>query len=241
MMNVMLIGAQGSGKGTQAQLLEEQLNLKLCASGELLRDAIARGTPLGMAAKPFYDNGDLVPDELVAGLVLERLKELGDASGIILDGFPRTIIQAKLLDRTLAEINQSLNVIFYLEVPRDALLDRLSGRFLCRAKGHVWNIKTHPTKVAGICDIDGSELYQRSDDTGEKIARRLDIFFSESIQMVDYYEAQHKLVHIDGQKSVEEVHSQIMEILQPLTLGQPPDSRWRRLWNQISNTLAPGH
>jgi adenylate kinase len=189
-----------------------------------------------MAAKPFYDNGDLVPDELVAGLVLERLKELGDANGIILDGFPRTIAQAKILDRMLAEINQSLNVIFYLEVPRDVLLDRLSGRFLCRAQGHVWNIKTHPTKVPGICDIDGSELYQRSDDTGEKIARRLDIFFSESIQLVDYYEEQHKLVHIDGQKSVAEVHRQIMDILQPLTLSQPLDSWWRRFWNQM-----PGH
>jgi adenylate kinase len=235
-MNVMLVGAQGSGKGTQAQLLEEQLNLKPCASGELLRDAIARGTTLGLAAKPFYDNGDLVPDELVAGLVLERLKELGDANGIILDGFPRTIAQAKLLDRMLAGINQSLNVVFYLEVPRDVLLDRLSGRFLCRAQGHVWNIKTHPTKVPGICDIDGSELYQRSDDTGEKIARRLDIFFSESIQLVAYYEEQHKLVHIDGQKSVEDVHRQIMNILQPLTLRQPPDSWWRRFWNQM-----PGH
>ncbi|PWT74984.1 MAG: adenylate kinase [Chloroflexi bacterium] len=239
-MNILLIGAQGSGKGTQAQLLEEQLNLKSCASGELLRDAIARGTPLGNAAKPYYDNGDLVPDQLVAGLVLERLKELGDSSGIILDGFPRTIAQAELLDRMLAEIDQSLSVIFYLEVSRDVLLDRLSGRFLCRAHGHVWNIKTHRTKVPGICDFDGSELYQRSDDTGEKIARRLDIFFGESIQLVGYYEAQHKLVHIDGQKSVEEVHRQIMEILRPLTVDPPPDSRWRRLWNQISNTLAPG-
>jgi adenylate kinase len=240
-MNVMLIGAQGSGKGTQAQLLEEQLNLKPCASGELLRDAIARGTHLGMAAKPYYDNGDLVPDELVAGLVLERLKELGDANGIILDGFPRTIIQAKVLDRLLAEISQSVNLIFYLEVPRDVLLDRLSGRYLCKAHNHVWNIKTHPTRVPGICDIDGSELFQRSDDTGEKIARRLDIFFTESIQLVDYYESQHKLVHIDGQKSVEDVHREIMDSLQNLTLSQPPDSRWRRFWHQISNTLAPGH
>ncbi|MGO8950131.1 MAG: adenylate kinase [Ktedonobacterales bacterium] len=240
-MNIMLIGPQGSGKGTQAQLLEEQLNLKACASGELLRDAIARGTPLGMEAKPYYDNGDLVPDEVVARLVLERLKELKGADGIILDGFPRTIAQAKILDRLLTQVGQRINVVFYLEVPREVLLDRLGGRYLCRAHNHVWNIKTHPTKVPGICDYDGSELYQRSDDTGEAIARRLDVFFTETIQLLNYYEAQHKLVRIDGQKSIEEVHRQIMESLQNMNLNQSPDSRWRRLWHQISNVLPSNH
>jgi len=124
-MNVILIGAQGSGKGTQAQLLEEQLKLKSCASGELLRDAIARGTPLGREAKPYYDKGELVPDELVARLILERLKELVDVEGIILDGFPRTIAQAQILDRLLAQVGQRIDVVFYLEVPRDLLLHRL--------------------------------------------------------------------------------------------------------------------
>jgi len=234
-MNVMLIGAQGSGKGTQAQLLEEDLNLKSCASGELLRDAIARETDLGKEAKPYYDRGDLVPDELVAGLILERLRELGDTFGIILDGFPRTITQAQLLDDMLSQTGQRIDAVIYLHVPREVLLDRLSGRYLCRANNHVWNIKTHPTKIPGICDYDGSELYQRVDDTGEKIERRLDIFFSETIQLVDYFRLQKKLIQIDGNKSVEEVHQRIME---SLPLVRPDDNRWRRLWRQISGTAG---
>jgi adenylate kinase len=234
-MNVMLIGAQGSGKGTQAQLLEEDLNLKSCASGELLRDAIARETDLGKEAKPYYDRGDLVPDELVAGLILERLREVEDTFGIILDGFPRTIAQAQLLDDMLSQTGQRIDAVIYLHVPREVLLDRLSGRYLCRANNHVWNIKTHPTKVPGICDYDGSELYQRVDDTGEKIERRLDIFFSETIQLVDYYRAQKKLIQIDGNKSVEEVHHRIMESLR---LVRPENNRLRRLWRQISGTAG---
>ena len=234
-MNVMLIGAQGSGKGTQAQLLEEDLNLKSCASGELLRDAIARETDLGKEAKPYYDRGDLVPDELVAGLILERLRELGDTFGIILDGFPRTITQAQLLDDMLSQTGQRIDAVIYLHVPREVLLDRLSGRYLCRANNHVWNIKTHPTKIPGICDYDGSELYQRADDTGEKIERRLDIFFSETIQLVDYYRAQKKLIQLDGNRSVEEVHLRIMESLRVV---RPDDNRWRRLWRQISGTAG---
>jgi adenylate kinase len=231
----MLIGAQGSGKGTQAQLLEEQLNLKACASGELLRDAIARETELGKAAKPYYDRGDLVPDELVAGLILERLREMGDAFGIILDGFPRTIAQARLLDDMLAGMSQRIDAIIYLYVPREVLLDRLEGRYLCRAHNHVWNIKSHPTKVPGICDFDGSELYQRIDDTGEKIERRLDIFFSETVHLVDYYREQKKLVEIDGNRSVEEVHGKIMESLR---LVQPENNPLRRLWRQISGAAG---
>jgi adenylate kinase len=235
-MNVMLIGAQGSGKGTQAQLLEEKLNLRACASGELLRDAIARETDLGKVAKPYYDKGELVPDELVAGLILERLKELGDAAGIVLDGFPRTIAQARILDKLLHETGQRLDVVIYLDVPREVLLDRLSGRYLCRANNHVWNIKTHPTKVPGICDYDGSELYQRVDDTGEKIARRLDIFFNETIQLIDYYQSQHKLIRVDGEKSVEDVNRQILQDLHQI--DQPTNNRWRRMWRQISGAMG---
>ena len=240
-MNVMLVGAQGSGKGTQAQLLEEQLGLKPCASGELLREAIKRDTPLGREAKPYYDRGELVPDDVVARLVLERLSEVKGAAGIVLDGFPRTIPQAEILDHMLAQVGQQIDIVLYLDVPRDNLLDRLSGRYLCRAHDHVWNIRTHPTRVPGICDYDGSELYQRSDDTGEAITRRLDVFFTETIQLLGYYDAQHKLAHIDGRQSIEDVHRQIMENLQRLSRENLPDSRWRRFWSQISNVLPSSH
>ncbi len=209
-MNLILIGAQGSGKGTQAQLLSDELRLKPCASGELLREEIANNTPLGQAARPYYDSGNLVPDELVIEMILKRIQNLGDATGIILDGFPRTIPQARALDDRLTSLDQQIDKVIYLDVPREILLDRLSGRYICRAYGHVWNIKTHPTKVPGICDYDGSELYQRPDDTTETITRRLDIFFSETIHLLDYYRAQHKLLHVDGTHSIDEVHRAIL-------------------------------
>lgn len=215
-MNIILIGAQGSGKGTQAHLLEEQLHLKPRASGELLRDAIARGTLLGRAAQPYYDRGDLVPDEIVVAMILESLQDLGDAEGIILDGFPRTISQARALDEAFRKHDRHLDAVVYLEVPREQLMERLSGRYICRAHSHVWNVKTHPTRVPGICDFDGSELYQRTDDTPEKIARRLDLFFSETIQLVTYYSAQGKLIRVDGTASIEDVNRAILDGLRPL-------------------------
>lgn len=212
-MNIILFGAQGSGKGTQAQMLAEQLRLQPRASGELLRDAIAHGTPAGKVAKPYYDRGDLVPDEIVAEMILESMRGV---QGIILDGFPRTIPQAHLLDESLAKVGQRIDAAIYLEVPREVLLDRLSGRWICREHGHVWNVKTHPTRVPGICDLDGSQLYQRSDDTPETINRRLEKFFSETIPVIDYYARQGKLIRIDGTDTIEHVNEQILSGLSAL-------------------------
>ncbi len=208
-MNIIMIGAQGSGKGTQAEMLEQRLGLKPCASGDLLREHMARETPLGLAAKPYYERGDLVPDELVVQMILDFIRSQG-SQGIALDGFPRTTAQAEKLDADFARMGQTIDRVIYLEVPREMLLDRLSGRYLCRAHGHVWNLKTKPPKVAGICDIDGSELYQRSDDTPEKIARRLDIFFNETIKLLDYYSAQGKLTRIDGAQPIEVVSHEVL-------------------------------
>jgi adenylate kinase len=210
-VNLILIGAQGSGKGTQAQRLVERHHLKACASGDLLRKAIAQGTPLGRAAQPYLDRGDLVPDDLIIGLVLDCMEHRGDAAGIILDGFPRNVAQARALDERLTERRQQISAAIYLEVPRDELVRRLSGRYLCRAADHVWNINSNPTKVPGICDYDGSPLYQRADDTAEKIAHRLDIFFSETIRLVDYYGLQGKLLRVDGTGPIDDVTRQIVE------------------------------
>ncbi|HEY7834705.1 MAG TPA: adenylate kinase [Ktedonobacterales bacterium] len=210
-MNVILIGAQGSGKGTQATRLGDLLRLQPCASGELLRKAIAAGTPLGRRAQPYYDNGDLVPDEIIIGMVLESIDQRGDAHGIILDGFPRTIAQARALDDSLTRHGTGIDRVISLEVPREMLLDRLTGRYLCRAAEHVWNIKTNPPRVPGICDFDGSELYQRNDDTGEKIQRRLDIFFTETVRLTDYYAAQGKLLRVDGTGGIDAVTRAIMD------------------------------
>jgi adenylate kinase len=200
-LNVILVGAQGSGKGTQAEALQKALGLIPCSSGDLLREHIAQGTLLGQQAKPYVDHGDLVPDELVIGMILQFMRESQakpGARGFTLDGFPRTITQAEKLDQELANVGQRIDRVISLEVPRETLLERLGGRLVCRAHGHVYNIATHPPKRPGICDIDGSELYQRSDDTPEKIARRLDIFFSETIMLLPYYERQGKLTPIDG-------------------------------------------
>ena len=212
-MNIILLGAQGSGKGTQAERLARRFALKPVASGELLRQAIAQGTPLGLAAKPYYDRGDLVPDDLVVSLILESMRDLGDAHGIILDGYPRNIPQAEVLDRRLADVGGRIDAVIYLEVPRAVLLDRLSGRYVCLAQGHVWNVKTNPPRVSGICDLDGSPLVQRSDDTPEKIDRRLDIFFNETIRLLDYYGAQGKLLRVDGTGSIDDVNREILRRL----------------------------
>ncbi len=217
-MNIIMIGAQGSGKGTQAEALEREMGLKPCASGELLREHIAAGTDLGQQAKPYVERGDLVPDELVIGMILHFLRasqaEPG-ARGLILDGFPRTIPQAEKLDVELAAEGQRIDAVISLEVPRELLQDRLSGRWICRAHGHTWNTKTNPPRVAGICDLDGSELYQRSDDTPEKIERRLDIFFSETIKLLDYYARQGKLTRIDGARPIDEVTRDTLAALRP--------------------------
>ncbi|MGZ3599127.1 MAG: adenylate kinase family protein [Ktedonobacterales bacterium] len=212
-MNIILFGAQGSGKGTQAQMLADELKLQPRASGELLRDAIAHETPAGKIAKPYYDRGDLVPDEIVTEMILESMR---GANGIILDGFPRTLRQAYLLDESLAKVGQRIDAAVYLEVPREVLLERLSGRWICRAHGHVWNVKTHPTRIPGICDYDGSPLYHRSDDSPETINRRLEKFFSETIPVVDFYARQGKLIRIDGTDTIEHVNQHILAGLSAL-------------------------
>src|SRR5215470_19382388 len=188
-VNIILIGAQGSGKGTQAELLEKALGVPHVASGDLFRKAFDEKTELGLQAKAFLDRGELVPDDLTVAMVLGRLEEPDCAQGVLLDGFPRTVAQAQALDEGLQRAGKQIDVAIYLKVPREELLSRLSGRYICRANQHVYNIHSHPPKVPGVCDLDGSELYQRSDDTGEAVQRRLDIFFNETIRLLDYYDA----------------------------------------------------
>ena len=165
-MNFILIGAQGSGKGTQSEQLTRSLGVRHVASGDMFRQAFDEKTELGIKAKAYLDRGELVPDDITVTMVLKRIKEPDCAHGVLLDGFPRTIPQAQALDAGLQKIGQQIDLMIYLKVPREELLKRLSGRYICRANQHVYNINSHPPKVAGICDLDGSELYQRSDDTG---------------------------------------------------------------------------
>ncbi len=213
-MNIILIGAQGSGKGTQAELLAQQLNLFHLASGDLFRNEMAEETELGLKAKAFIDRGELVPDEITISMVLNRIKRLPDMQGVLLDGFPRTIAQAKALDRGLRTIEQKIDLAVYLDVPRAELLNRLSGRYICQAHQHIYNVTSKPPRVSGVCDIDGSELYQRSDDTGEAIQKRLDTFFTETIQLLDYYDDQHKLAQINGNRDIHRVQDALLQTIE---------------------------
>jgi len=208
---IILIGAQGSGKGTQAEMLSQALGIAHVASGDLFRKAVAEKTELGLKAKVYLDRGELVPDDLTVAMVLNRLEEPDCARGVIFDGFPRTVAQAQFLDKGLQGVGKQIDVAIYLHVPREELLKRLSGRYICKANQHVYNIYTNPPKVPGVCDIDGSELYQRSDDAGEAVQRRLDIFFNKTIRLLDYYSDQHKLEEVDGNQSIDQVHRALLD------------------------------
>jgi adenylate kinase len=210
---IILIGAQGSGKGTQAIMLSQALGVPHVASGDLFRKAFDEKTELGIKAKAYLDRGELVPDDLTVAMVLGRLAEPDCAQGVLLDGFPRTVAQAQALDKGLPGVGKQIDLAIYLKVPREELLSRLSGRFICRANQHVYNINTHPPKVAGVCDIDGSELYQRSDDVGEAVQKRLDIFFGETIKLLDYYGSQHKLDEVDGNQGIDQVQQALLDLL----------------------------
>ncbi len=209
-MNFILIGAQGSGKGTQSEELTRSLGVRHVASGDMFRQAFDEKTELGIKAKAYLDRGELVPDDITVAMVLKRIKEPDCAHGVLLDGFPRTIPQAQALDAGLQEIGQQIDLMIYLQVPRAELLKRLSGRYICRANQHVYNINSRPPKVAGICDLDGSEVYQRSDDTGEAVEKRLDIFFNETVHLLDYYNAQQKVIEVNGNQGIDQVRTSIM-------------------------------
>jgi adenylate kinase len=194
-------------------MLSQTLGIPHVASGDLFRKAFDERTELGLKAKAYLDRGELVPDEITVAMILKRLEEPDCASGVLLDGFPRTVAQARALDNGLQATGRQIDLAIYLQVPREALLTRLSGRYICRAHQHVYNIYTRPPKVPGICDIDGSELYQRSDDRGEAVQKRLDIFFHETIQLLDYYGAQHKLVEVNADQSIEQVQADLLQVI----------------------------
>lgn len=203
-MDLLLIGAQGSGKGTQAEKLSQALGIPHVASGDLFRKAFDEKTELGIQAKAYMDRGELVPDNLTIPMVLNRIEEPDCVRGVLLDGFPRTISQAQALDKRL-RVGRQIDLAIYLNVPRAELLSRLSGRYICRANQHVYNVRANPPKVSGVCDFDGSELYQRSDDTEEAVLKRLDIFFNETIHLLDYYRSQQKLVEVNGNVPIDQM------------------------------------
>jgi adenylate kinase len=209
-MDILLIGAPGAGKGTQAEKLSQLFALRHVASGDLFRKAFEDQTELGLKAQRYVDLGELVPDDITIPMVIRHIEEPESMHGVLLDGFPRTLVQAQALDAELQRINRKIDLAINLKVSREELLQRLTGRFFCQANQHVYHVKFRPPKVAGICDLDGSKLYQRPDDGGEAMRRRLVIYFNQTVQVLDYYQKQHKLREVDGNQSIDRVQTMLL-------------------------------
>jgi adenylate kinase len=207
---VVLLGAPGAGKGTQAVNLAEQLGVAHIATGDLFRQAMAQGTPLGKQAKAYVEKGALVPNELTIQMVLERIAAPDCVKGVVFDGFPRTMDQAKALDEALAKQAKKIDKVVYIKVAEDALIKRLSGRWICRKCQAPYHSVDSPPKMAGICDRCSGELYQRADDTPETVKKRLVVFAKETAPLVDYYNKTGKLVEVEGEGSVAEVGKRII-------------------------------
>lgn len=214
-MNLVLLGAPGVGKGTQGALLVERAGMCQISTGDLLRDAVRRGTPLGERAKGYMDAGELVPDALILDLVREVLvADTAGDGGFLLDGFPRTIPQAEALDELLAQLDRPLDAVLVINVPEQILVQRLSGRRSCPACGAVYNIYFDPPREAGICDRCGGALVERADDTAETVRRRLEVYRRQTEPLIEYYERSGTPVQqVDGDQPAGDVARQIARVL----------------------------
>jgi adenylate kinase len=199
---VVLLGAPGAGKGTQAPLLATRLGIPVVATGDLFRAAVRDGTPLGQEARRYMDAGQLVPDEITVRLLLDRLGKPDAVVGVILDGFPRTAVQAAALDRALADRDARVGAAVLVDVPFDELLRRMSGRWVCRSAGHPYHETFSPPHVAGVCDLDGSELYQRVDDRPETVRARMDQQLGALGEVIDHYRSAGALRTVDGLQDI---------------------------------------
>ncbi|UCG26503.1 MAG: adenylate kinase [Chloroflexota bacterium] len=199
------MGGPGAGKGTQARRLESELGLPQVSTGDLFRHNIKNETELGKLAQRYIDAGDLVPDEVTVAMVRERLSKEDCANGALLDGFPRTVAQAEVLDELLAEKGARIGVVPFIRVDADILLERLAGRWTCTQCGHVFHLLFKPPKSEGICDYDSSPLYQREDDTEETQKRRIDVYFEMTAPLLNYYRERGLLAEVNGEQSIDEV------------------------------------
>jgi adenylate kinase len=218
-LNLILLGPPGAGKGTQATHLVDDFGLPYIATGDILRAAVKDGTELGKKAKEYMDAGELVPDEVIVGVVAERLDAGDTRDGFVLDGFPRTIPQAQALDRSLEAMGRRLTAVLCIEVPDDVLVKRISGRRLC-PDGHVYHVDFDPPKQEGVCDHDGKPLEQRPDDAPDKVKRRLEVYHEQTAPLVDYYDERGVLQRFDGTRTPDEVREHIRATLSTLRLEE---------------------
>lgn len=212
-MHVILLGAPGSGKGTQASLAAEQLGISHIASGDLFRAAVKRGDELGNKVKSYMEKGLLVPDEITIQMILERISAEDCAGGYILDGFPRTLEQATALDGALERRGEAIDRVLYIKVSTEELVRRLGGRYICRQCQTPYHQVSSPPRVEGKCDRCGGELYQRADDSPETVRKRLDVYFAQTAPLIDYYQQAGKLVEIDGEGDIDGIGQRLIAAL----------------------------
>jgi adenylate kinase len=219
-LNLVLLGPPGSGKGTQGERLNEDLRLPYYATGDILRGAVREETELGREAKEYMDRGDLVPDEVIVGVIAERIDSSEALDGFILDGFPRTTPQAEALDAKLSELGRGVTAVLLIDVSDDEVVRRLGGRRTCEANGHVFHVEFEPPKQEDVCDIDGSPLIVRDDDKPEVIRKRLETYHEKTKPLVSYYDDRGVLRRIAGEAAPDEVADQVRRTLATLRMEQ---------------------
>ena len=213
-MNIIFLGAPGAGKGTQAEKVSEKLGIPTISTGNIIREALRNGTPMGLKAREYTEAGKLVPDEIVIGIIQDRLAADDCKNGFILDGFPRTVYQAEALDKFLCEHDMPLSKVINLEVGEQVLMERLTGRRVCKKCGASFHVINMPPKTEGICDNCGSELIQRADDNAETAKNRIDVYNEQTKPLVDYYEKAGNIANIDGAAPLEEALGNIIKALE---------------------------
>jgi adenylate kinase len=219
-LNLVLLGPPGSGKGTQGERLNEDLRLPYYATGDILRGAVRDETELGREAKEYMDRGDLVPDEVIVGVIADRIDSGEARDGFILDGFPRTTPQAEALDAKLSELGRSVTAVLLIDVSDDEVVRRLGGRRTCEENGHVFHVEFEPPRQEGVCDIDGSPLIVRDDDRPEVIRKRLETYHEKTEPLVSYYDSRSVLRRIAGEAAPDEVAEQVRRTLATMRMEQ---------------------
>ena len=207
---IVLLGPPGAGKGTQAQIISKELKLPHISSGDIFRENLKNQTELGIIAERYMTRGELVPDDITISMIRDRLSREDCKPGGLLDGFPRTPAQAAALDNTLAEFRGRVNAVPYIKVPQEILIERLTGRWTCRAEGHIFHERFNPPRKKDVCDYDGSQLYQRDDDTEETVKNRIHVYFKQTMPLIDYYRQAGLLLEVDGRQPIEKVGTDLI-------------------------------
>jgi adenylate kinase len=210
---IVLLGAPGAGKGTQAERIAEKLGLAHVSSGDIFRENIKNQTELGKLAEDTMNRGELVPDDVTISMIRERLSRPDCASGAVLDGFPRTPAQAEALDAMLGEFGGKVDVVPYIKVEENILVNRLAGRRTCRENGHIFHVEFNPPKKPGVCDFDGSELYQREDDRAETVANRIRVYLEQTAPLIEHYRDAGLVMDVNGAQPIEEVTEELIAVL----------------------------